>query len=153
MQCSREYPDSMVITIHDNALISRDRRRISRINGIRSKQKKVGFDRFSTLAWMDPMYLTTDEWLFVLPSQKMLNLPDIDERVGNIGGCKHGFKVRSVEQCICIAKLLYSRLDLGIAEISRRTNPATIRRVTEGYIDRDRLDKDPLDADFRRLVF
>ena len=68
-------PDSMVITIHDNSLISRDRRKVSRINGIRCKQKKVGFDRFSNLAWIDPMYLTTDERVFVLPSQKMLNLP------------------------------------------------------------------------------
>ena len=38
-------PDSMVITIHDNAIISRDRRRIPRANGTRTKQKKVGFDR------------------------------------------------------------------------------------------------------------
>lgn len=135
-------PDSMIINIHDHVIMSRDHRRISRINGARTQQKKVGFDRFSNLAWIDPMYLSTDEWPFVLPIQRILSLCDIDEWVGNVGGCKHGFKVRPVEQCVCIAKLLYLRLDLGIAEISRLTNPAAIRKITEGYIHRERLDKD-----------
>lgn len=88
------------------------------------------------------MYLSIDEGLFVLPAQNMLNLSVLDEWVGNFGGCKHGSKVRSVEQCVCIAKFLYFRLDLGIAEISRLTNPVAIRRITEGHINRERLDKD-----------
>lgn len=63
-------PDSMVIIIHDNELMSRDHRRIARVDGIRKRPKGTGFDRFSNLAWIDPMYLTATEWLVILPNRK-----------------------------------------------------------------------------------
>ena len=62
------------------------------------------------------------------------------EWVANVRGCKHGFKVRPIEQCVCITKLLYFRPELGVAE-SRFANPVKIREATEGYINKVRLDK------------
>ena len=65
-------------------------------------------------------------------------LKEDDWRI-TIVGVRTGFQVRSIEQAICIMKLVFFGLGQHLAEICALTDPAAVRKITEKYINDARL--------------
>ena len=121
--------------------------RVVPVRGRRVLRKK---SEFKHMDWVEPSCIT-ERWTFIIPhsalTAKAANLWELDPTDWrlNIRGTQAGFRVRSVEEAVCITKLAYFDLGTSIPMINTLSTPDCIRRYTETVISKSKKHCNPDD--------